>query len=146
MKRFRITNLETMHHMGISEKYKGLINGKDWQVGILKCYENGLTAIFAEDTYFYVFEESVSRYTGFKNYAGNEIFEGDLLASRDKNHMEVSSVYWDDRAGQWKVGLPPFQDSFSSRDLENSLDSAIVGHIFTHQHLLQPSKIGTYKE
>lgn len=133
-------------HMSISEKYKGLINRKDWRIGILKRYEDGLTAIYTEDTHFYVFEDSVSRYTGFKNSAGNEIFEGDLLAITDKNHTEVSKVYWDKSSQQWKVGFSPLLDSFSSHDLQNCLDCAIVGHIFTHQHLLRPSKINTYKE
>jgi|SRR5690554_1953982 len=135
-----------MNSLDISQKYKGLVNGKDWEAGSLRRYKNGLTAIHKDNNHFYVFEDSVSRYTGFKTTSGEEIYEGDFLAVSEKEEKKINMVYWDEGCQQWKVSPSPFQDPLLSQCLQNCLDSLVVGHVFTHQHLLKSVKINHQNE
>src|SRR5690606_5815108 len=123
--------------MDIPQRFKGLINGRVWESGSLKLDDNGLTVIHRDDNDFYVFEDSISRFTGHKNSYGDEIYEGDLLASEKPDGKGVQQVFWDEVFQQWKVGPSPKQDPLLSQPLESSLDYSIVGHEFTHQHLLR---------
>jgi len=136
-----------MKRIKTSYKFKGLINGKDWESGDLKFYNNDLTAICREDTEFFVFKDSVSRFTGFCNSSGEEIYEGDLLASRDTNSegIPVHLVFWDRNSREWKVGSLPVEDPLLSNPLDNCVDQVIVGHVFTHQYLLSSSKVDHFK-
>src|SRR5690554_6179373 len=135
-----------MGNLDLSKKYKGLINRQDWETGTLKLYKDDLTALCREDKHFYVFKESVSKFTGLVNDSGKEIYEGDILRLEGKKDNEVVVVFWDDSGQQWKAGSLPLQDPDLSIPLENCLNGVVVGHEYTHQHLLHSIKIGVYSE
>ncbi len=125
------------------EKWKGLKNSKDWETGDLKIYDNDLAAIYRDNREFFIYKDSASRFTGFVNTSGKEIYEGDLLADGDLIHgsTEIRVVFWNNDHKQWKVGSSPTEEALLSQPLQHYLNHQIVGHIFTHQHLLAASKI-----
>lgn len=129
-----------MERLNIKQKFKGLINGKVWKSGRFKLYANGLAVIIKDNSPFYVFKESVSRFTGCINASGEEIYEGDLLTFKGSGEKEIHQVVWEEGSQQWKVICPPSEDPIFGSYLENCLHSSIVGHIFTHQHLLPSTK------
>src|SRR5690554_1558264 len=133
-----------MGNLDLSKKYKGLINRQDWETGTLKLYKDDLTALCREDKHFYVFKESVSRFTGFVNTSGKEIYEGDILRLEGKEDNEMVVVFWDDMVQQWKAGTSPLQNRDLSIPLKEYLSAVVVGHEFTHQHLLQSFKMDLY--
>lgn len=120
----------------LNQKYKGLINGKHWKTGTLKHYDNNLTAIYRQGNPFYVFEDSVSRFTGYLNTSGDEIYEGDLLVPNGEKNLGINVVFWDEFTQQWNLRLHPAHDSILTVSLENSLDQLIIGHLFTHSYLV----------
>jgi len=135
-----------MENLDLSEKYKGLINRQDWETGTLKLYKDDLTALCRENKHFYVFKESVSRFTGFVNASGKEIYEGDILRLEGKKENEMVVVFRDARGQQWKAGPSLLQDPNLSIPLKDCLSAEVVGHEFTHQHLLQSFKMNLYSE
>jgi len=137
-----ITLPTTMEQINRWEKWKGLKNGKDWETGNLKIYDNDMAVIYRENNQVYIFKDSASRFTGFVNASGKEIYEGDLLADGDVIHgsTEIKVVFWNNDHQQWKVGPSPTEQALLSHPLEHYLNHQIVGHIYTHQHLLDTSK------
>lgn len=125
-----------------SPKYKGLKNGKEWESGTVLIYENGLAVIHRDGKKFYVFQESVSKFTGYTNAFGKEIYEGDLLEAEvieENKKIKIGQrVYWDRIYNQWKVESFHSQNRQEDELLYNCLDQNIVGHVFTHGYL-QPS-------
>lgn len=122
-----------------NQKFKGLINGKEWKAGALELYENDLTAILGNGKRVYVFKDSVSRFTGYTNALGEEIYEGDLLATNSDSEVGISVVFWDKMSHQWILSISHTYDADINSPLENHLDLSIIGHSFTHCHLLEPS-------
>lgn len=121
----------------LSERFKGLINGKDWKAGLVKRYDGHLTAISANEVDFYVYEESVSRFTGYLNLFGEDIYEGDLLAPDYNIRKGTGIVVWDNNIECWILqptgnGKQPY-----GARLINHLNQGIVGHYFTHLHLVE---------
>lgn len=123
-------------------KHKGLRNGRDWETGTLIIYDDGLAAIKTENDLFYVFGESVSKYTGLQTFAGIEIYEGDLIAVEDQGDHHMFAVYLDQLDHQWKV-QPIGADNLTYCKIEDCLGGDIVGHIFTHEHLLSANRLKT---
>lgn len=140
------SNLHVMRNLDITEKHKGLINRKDWEIGTLRLYEDDLAAICRDGKEFYVFKDSVSRFTGFVTNSGEEIFEGDILSVVGKNEDALLEVFWDEASRLWKVGCPSIQDSRLCQLLAKCLNSRIVGHVFTHQYKLRAFKTNPLNE
>lgn len=125
-------------------KYKGLKNSKDWEIGNLINYKEGLAAIETAKALYYVFHESVSRFTGCKTNSGIEVYEGDLIAQDDHEKNIISIVYLDQLDGQWKLD-PVGSDSHLRYKVRDCITGTVIGHAFTHQHLLSNSILRTLK-
>jgi|SRR5690554_4096499 len=128
-------------------KFKGLRTGRDWESGDLKLYGGELAAIFRGNNEFYVFKDSVSIFTGFVNVFGQEIYEGDLLGTKENDQEGglANCVFWDGDCQQWKVRAAPGQGAGVTLPLSHCLELAVVGHEFTHQHLLSSPEEGKYR-
>lgn len=139
---FHIT-IAAMKTRNSSPKFKGLINGKDWETGTLKNNDDDLTVISRNGRDSYVFEDSVSRFTGFVNDRSEEIYEGDLLMKNAECDTEVYVVFWDNVSQQWALGTSgSYDDMFEFRfPLENRMQFSVIGHSFTHCHLLESSNV-----
>src|SRR5690606_7752818 len=115
--------------MDIRQRFKGLINGRAWESGSFKLDDNGLADMHRGDNDFYVFEDSISKFTGFKNTSGDEIYEGDLLTLEKPNVNVVHQVFWDGVHRHWRAGPSPLQDPLLSERLENCLHCFVIGHV-----------------
>lgn len=124
-------------------KCKGLKNGRDWEYGIGKSFDDGLAFIHRGDTRCYVFKDSLSLYTGFNNSIGQEIYEGDLLEAEIIKYgfkfRCIQQVVWDQVDRQWKVEYFIAKNKTVKEALDKDLDKAVVGHTFTHEYLIKLS-------
>lgn len=121
-----------MRNLDITKKYKGLVNRKDWETGALKVLPDGLAALCRDGQEFYVFKDSISKFTGFLTDSGEEIYEGDILSPIGKNEDALIKVFWDQLSRTWRAGHSQLEDA----PLAECLGSRIVGHEFTHQYKL----------
>lgn len=135
-----------MRELDITKKYKGLVNRKDWETGTLRLYADGLAAICRDDKEFFVFKDSVSRFTGFLTNSGEEIYEGDILSILGENDDALVKVFWDETYRLWRAISPGVEDAHLRRPLSGSLNSRIVGHVFTHQYKLGNSKTNPHSK
>lgn len=72
---------------------------KQWHYGSLIHTIEGYFVMPIEDGDLYpVEEESIGQYTGFKDYKGNKIFEGDRI---EYLSHETGEVVWDEKLGQY---------------------------------------------
>jgi hypothetical protein len=123
------------------EKCKGLKNGKEWVYGVGKIYNDGLAVVQNGNNRFYVFKDSLSSSTGFHNSMGQEIYGGDLLEAHKidggRKTRFVQQVVWDHADQQWKVEYF-FNNKKIIEALGKNLDQPIIGHVFSHQYLINP--------
>lgn len=109
---------------------------KEWHYGSLIHTIEGYFVMPIEDGDLYpVEEESIGQYTGFKDYKGNKIFEGDIVKYETYDEMDTyinrAEVYFDTELGAW-MAHEEREEEVSSDIRLSSMDGKVevIGNIY----------------
>ena len=110
---------------------RGAPRGKQWFYGELDTHTSGV-CILDKNTLHTVISETVGQYTGLKDATGKEIYEGDVIKTREG---DVGVIVWETELGGFRARLT--DDSFYTLTALFASMFSVIGNVHDNPELLE---------
>lgn len=113
-------------------KFRGRVPDKGWLYGDLRHIGNNLIYIVDKFGRSSVNPNTVGQYTGLKDATGKEIYEGDVIKTREG---DVGVIVWETELGGFRARLA--DNSFYTLTALFASMFSVIGNIYDNPELLE---------